>query len=139
MCKSYRLAQVEVKNSKMGEKKVNIIDVIDLLPNDTSDIKRPDVFYKNFIGWNQILNEQLERLEKLGRISTTIESREIKLMSHDYWDLEAVIDFAEYPYYACDLYKSKEGDCYYLVYNEYGGHAPETRCRLVQRRLMKIL
>lgn len=122
----------------MEEKIININDWLNEFPNDVNDIDRPDSFYSSFIVWNKISQEQFEKLQKIGKILSTIEWKEARPIPHNYWDADALIDFDEYPYYGCDLYKSKEGSCYYLVYKEYGGHVPETRCRLIQKRLIKF-
>lgn len=121
----------------MDEKIININDWLNEFPNDVNDIDRPDSFYRSFIAWNKISQEHFEKLQKIGKILSTIKRKEESAITNNYWDADALIDFGEYPYHGCDLYKSKEGNCYYLIYEEYCGHVPETRCRLMQKRLIK--
>jgi len=57
-------------------------------------------------------------------------------VSENYWSDDAPIDIDLYPAAFSDIYLDPLTGNHFLVYTEFGGHAPELRCRLIQGHLL---
>ena len=96
-----------------------------------------DIVGIKYISWSKLKKEDKDNLKKV--FSLSIENKDsVGPCLGNYWAEDYPIDFKVYPNSCCDVYKDKQGKNYYLVYLEYGGHAPEERCRLIQKKLIKF-
>ena len=118
--------------------KINLKEIITQFPFEINDVDKRDVSFNNFIGWNKLSREQLRTLKKIGKVIHNFSNEELTFDDENYWSKEAMIDFQKYPYFGCDIYNLKNTNLFYLVYLELGGHGVETRCRLIQKKLINL-
>ena len=120
------------------KEKIPIREFIDKFPFDLSFVDIDDSIFSNFIGWAKMSSDQLDLLEKIGEIRRTDSNNKLEDYVLNYWNEDSLINFESYPYSACDLYRLANATSFYLIYTEFGGHSPERRCRLIQRKLIDL-
>lgn len=110
-------------------KKITKEELIDLSKNS-----RKSKLAKKYLAWSKLDREDQAKLSRLGSIGVEQKHDKEFLSDENYWSLKYPIVLEYYPYYGCDVYT--DGEDHFLVYQEFGGHVPEKRCRFVQKELI---
>lgn len=115
--------------------------LLQIAPDSIGAIQSCDGMYEKYLSWAQLTAADEALLEPLGRLlpdslepNETMETPE----GSNYWSPEDPIALAYYPYNGCHIFQKKGCESYYLVYTEWGGHAPEKRARLILKNLISI-
>lgn len=108
-----------------------------MAPEETEDC---DDIYQKYQAWHKLQPEDEKRMLYLGSLVPDAPQQTFSLQKYpsfeQYWSEEAPIALAFYPYYGCEVFRLKSCSSLYLIYTEFAGHAPEKRCRLLQKRLI---
>jgi hypothetical protein len=106
------------------------------------NISKEDSICKRYIAWRKLDPMDESKLSFIGNLAP--DSSQNKIYEEEfhtfknYWAEDYPIALAYYPYNGCGVYKFANivNGGYYFVYVEFGGHAPEKRCRLIQPDLV---
>lgn len=96
----------------------------------------------NFEGWDKLTSEMETELDTLGEHNDADKFinqngyTEYHPNGTNYWSKDAPIALAYYPYHESVIRRCKTCKAVFLTYTEYGGHAPQNRCRWVQGKLI---
>lgn len=93
---------------------------------------------RKYLGWNKLDPGDEKELQYVGSLPTQGLDTNDSSSNNEYWSATTPIVLSKYPYYGCNVYKDKICDSFYFVYTEYGGHAPEKRCRFIQKDLIQL-
>lgn len=96
-------------------------------------------FASKFFAWDKISKEQLSELLEVGSFVNDPERKDYSVGAVDgraYWSPETPIELSSYPYAKCKVFKHSIENCYFFIYDEFGGHLPEKRCRLIRSELI---
>jgi hypothetical protein len=123
----------------MEEQHITWSTLLDIAPDSIADIQTCDGIYEKYRSWAKLSADDEALLRPLGRLlpdslepATTMETHE----GSSYWSPEDAIALAYYPYNGCHVFQKTGCESYYLVYTEWGGHAPEKRARLILKNLI---
>lgn len=121
------------------EKYITWSSLIGRAPASIAALEDCDPVFKKYLSWAPLSTPDEAQLVCLGRLLPddlkTGETMEVYPGSN-YWSPEDPIALGFYPYNFCDVYQMRDCNSFYLVYTEWGGHAPEKRARLVLKKLM---
>lgn len=96
-----------------------------------------DAIGEKYLAWAKLDVSDKSRLTKVISLSDlNFKKREIFCLN-DYWSTDFPIDLAVYPNSESDIFSDERSGNYFMVYREFGGHAPEERCRLIQKKLIR--
>ena len=102
-----------------------------------TEIKGQDEMAKKYVAWRELSNNDKEKLIQIGRLIPDNQSKETQLEAQEnYWSEKYPISPNYYPYEGCKIFSHRDSQNLYFVYTEFGGHAPEIRCRLIQKHLI---
>lgn len=87
-----------------------------------------------YSSWLKLETNDETSLSLIGTVSVDQEHNEEYPTKENYWSPKYPIALEYYPYFGCDIYS--DGKSYFLIYQEFGGHAPEKRCRVVKKELL---
>ncbi|GJM36080.1 MAG: hypothetical protein DHS20C18_50810 [Saprospiraceae bacterium] len=112
-------------------------ELIKMTPEETEDC---DNIYQKYQAWHKLDPDDEKRMIYLGSLVPDVPEQAFSLKEYpsfeQYWSKESPIALAYYPYYGCEVFRLKSCSSLYLIYTEFAGHAPEKRCRLLQKRLI---
>lgn len=97
-----------------------------------------------YLGWEKLTKEQEKILVDCGEFSeaekyiTKNGYTEFHPGGTNYWSKDAPIALAYYPYHESKIRKCNSCNAVFLTYVEYGGHAPQSRCRWVKSDLISV-
>ncbi|MGD1841443.1 MAG: hypothetical protein ACFB0B_11185 [Thermonemataceae bacterium] len=94
----------------------------------------PTDLSKRYEAWSKLTQEDQEKLTLLGAIEVAQAYDDEYPSEENYWSANYPIALAYYPYNGCDVYT--DGKSYFFVYRDFGGHAPEMRCRAIRQTLL---
>jgi len=117
---------------------MNLNTLIALLNFNKEQILSFDKYARDYLSWKVLTTEFKKELQLIDEIETCKSCSSEYNTKENYWSINYPIVLEYYPYNGCKVYKNKDCQSYYFVYVEYGGHAPEERCRLIQKELIKI-
>ncbi|GAB2560284.1 hypothetical protein [Spirosoma areae] len=120
------------------EKEISWPELMQLLDDENLSVAECQKKSKGYLGWSKLypdFEKQLEFVANLTFFKNSISTNEFP-GEENYWSSEAPIAAQFYPYNGCPVYINLH--CLYLVYVEFGGHAPEKRCRLLQKKLIVL-
>ena len=89
---------------------------------------------RKYLAWSKFDKEDQLKLILIGSIVVEQKYNEEFQSKENYWSTKYPIAIEHYPYNGCDIYTDGEG--YFFVYQEFGGHAPERRCRFILKELI---
>ncbi|WP_147320061.1 hypothetical protein [Chitinophaga silvisoli] len=115
--------------------KINRNQLMYLIP-DEEIVKYNDPIYSKYLGWAELEKADEEQLVLIGKFDNEGGPTSNMPYRDKYWQADAPIALAWYPFFGCHIYRYGQDGGLYFVYNEFGGHAPERRCRLIQRHLI---
>jgi hypothetical protein len=87
-----------------------------------------------YLGWSKLEESDLNYFKLIGKLSSDNPRSDEFPTDISYWSHEYPIAVDYYPNIGADVYTN--GKFFYLVYTEFGGHAPEKRCRLIRTELI---
>lgn len=117
--------------------KINWHELMYLIP-DENIVKLNDSIYSKYLAWNKLEKADEEQLVLIGKLDNEERPTSNYPYKDKYWQPDAPIALAYYPFFGCKLYRYGQNGGLYFVYDEFGGHVPETRCRLIQRDLIVV-
>lgn len=125
-------------DTKTGQTKITWSELLKIVPEEPEDC---DDIYQKYQAWRKLDTADDKRMVYLGSLVPDNPDQVSSLKEfpsfEQYWSKEAPIALAYYPYYGCEVYRLKSCSSLYLIYTEFAGHAPEKRCRLLQKRLIQ--
>lgn len=89
---------------------------------------------QKYFSWEKFDNKDFDNFEFVGEIKIENPINHEYPSTENYWSVRYPIALQYYPNNGSKIYFN--GSQYYLVYDEYGGHMPEKRCRLIQSELI---
>jgi len=99
---------------------------------------KKDALAKKHIAWETLNNKDKESLKLVFELKD-VNLKELKTtIQEKYWSKSSPIDFRKYPYIKSSVYIHEKTGNLFLVYREFGGHVPELRARLIQKKLVKF-
>lgn len=111
------------------KKKITKRDLIILLnKSQNTDLA---IKYKT---WSKLDNNDQIKLIHIGTVEVVQENNKEYSTKENYWSPNYPIALEYYPYFGCDIYS--DGKSYFFVYLEFGGNAPEKRCRSIKKELL---
>jgi hypothetical protein len=98
--------------------------------------KLPDYHSGNkYLGWDKLNIKDFERFEFVGVLeSKSLFQAEFE-SEENYWSPNYPIAVEYFPNKGSEIYF--DGNDYYMVYLDFGGHVPEKRCRLIRKNLIR--
>ena len=108
------------------------------LVKNVKQASSPSDFAGQYLAWNAITRADLASLSFVGKMEAT-ESVEpgSNVDESEFWSRSGKIIPNAYPYSECDVYCKENGNEYFLIYEEFGGHRPELRCRYFDTGLIE--
>ena len=107
---------------------MSLEELIDLL----TDSKETDTKY---FSWRKFDPTDANRLTSLGNLFVSEAQNSEYPTQENYWSENYPFALNYYPNAGCEVFT--DGDKgYYLIYRDFGGHAPERRCRLLRKGLV---
>ena len=119
--------------------KINWSQLNELVNN--ADIES-SLLSEKYVAWRKLDKVDEGRLIFLGQLVP--DDSDVTLFAdsypsnHQYWSPLYPIALKNYPYTGCEIYKANDAELFFLVYDEFGSHVPEKRCRLIQKHLIVI-
>ena len=98
------------------------------------DKSKNSTLAKKYIAWSKLDNDDQGRLYFLGKLVVDEKHNKEFISSESYWSPNYPIALEYYPYDGCEIYT--DGSDYFFIYQEFGGHAPEKRCRSIRKELI---
>lgn len=89
---------------------------------------------KKYLSWKKLDNNDFLKFKYLGIISVEHNYDAEFPSKENYWSPKYPIALEYYPYYGCEIF-TDEMD-FFFIYNEFGGHVPEKRCRCIKKDLI---
>lgn len=103
-------------------------ELIELL----KDNKETDTKY---FSWRKLDPTDVSRFTSLGNLSVSHPQSSEYPTQENYWSENYPFALNHYPNSGCAVFTDGEKG-YYLIYRDFGGHAPERRCRLLRKDLV---
>jgi hypothetical protein len=115
-------------------KKLHVNELILILNNNILGTLEND----KYISWNKLEIEDERNMDFIGELYAEGKIVETEYPTKlNYWDKDYPIHPLFYPNFNGKVYKNRLNDRYYLIYLEFGGHAPEKRCRLIRKYIIQ--
>jgi hypothetical protein len=105
-----------------------------IVPAAIDQVQDCDPLVIKYRAWSKLDKSDFSSLTLEGNVDTSTALNQNQ--PNDYWSPDSVMKLSEYPYHGCQIYKHHSCNSYYFVYTEFGGHAPEQRCRAVFGNLL---
>ncbi|WP_343690401.1 hypothetical protein [Chitinophaga sp.] len=109
--------------------------LINFLPDD-STVELNDPIHVKYRACTKLDKADQEQLVLIGEIDIEDGTDVYEVYKDQYWQPDAPIALQYYPFNGCSIYRYQQNGGLYFVYTELGGHAPEIRCRWIQRHLI---
>lgn len=106
---------------------LNLSKLLSLLPSDSE-------YDSKYLAWRKTEADDLEVMDYIGTMKNQGSEVTVLDTSVSYWSEDYPISFSHFPNSNADIYS--DGSNYYMIYKDYGGHIPETRCRLIRKKLV---
>lgn len=84
--------------------------------------------------WSKLDKSDEDKLTLLGKVAVDQKYDKEFPSSENYWSPTYPIALEYYPYHGCEIYTDTKD--YFFVYQEFGGHIPEKRCRCIRKELI---
>lgn len=113
----------------------------DRAPANIAVIADCDGMYQKYLAWAMLPASDEAELVRIGRLVTDSFETSETMQTYpgsNYWSPEDPFALGYYPYNYCEVFQLRDCNSYYLVYTEWGGHAPEKRARAVFREKILI-
>lgn len=91
-------------------------------------------FTKKYRAWKELSNNDLQKFTLIGTFSLDNNHEAEFSSDKSYWSVDYPIALNHYPYNGCNIYSYEQS--YFFVYRDFGGHAPEKRCRFINHELI---
>jgi hypothetical protein len=132
----YQLEKSKKFNLKMMKQVISWDQLVILLDNSGIPESECEQRPKEYLGWQSLSPDFERELQPFANIRETNVSKLNNEFPSEkgYWSPESPIAAKYYPYNGCQVFRYLS--CFFLVYIEFGGHVPEKRCRLLQRKLI---
>lgn len=109
------------------KKELKLSELLDLIPEKSNG----ELKYEE---WTKFDPADFKSIKLIGSLDDQADKPTPLDTNISYWSKDYPISFSHYPNNKADVYS--DGTNYYLLYDEYGGHIPERRCRLIQNHLI---
>jgi hypothetical protein len=91
-------------------------------------------FTEKYSSWRKLDFLDLDKMELVGKLDFQNGSGKEYETEINYWSFDYPIALNFFPNSKCEIYKINED--YFMVYRDFGGHAPEKRCRYINKDLI---
>jgi hypothetical protein len=115
-------------------RKITWSGLIGMIPNEHV-VQENDPIYLKYLAWKKLEEADERQLMLVGVLDNEERGIAIHPYRNQYWQPDAAIALSYYPYFGCSIYQYQQHGGLYFVYEVFGGHASEMRCRLIQRHL----
>ena len=116
-------------------KTITPTELLHLLPDDKT-LKLHDPIHTKYLAWTKLSQADQAQLLLIGDFKNPGNPNPYEVYNNQYWQPDAPIALKYYPFNGSAVYQYQQNGGLYFVYTEFSGHAPETRCRLIQPHLI---
>jgi len=90
---------------------------------------------KKYLAWSKLEKDDEMILTRCGSVAVGPKHNERYPSGENYWSLKYPIALEYYANSGCEIFT--DGNAYFHVYRDFGGHASEKRCRVITKELME--